>query len=573
MHNILGISDMQAKISELIFLMAQVLKMALVKKMSYMTNEQLMDHGNQLMDETDQAIARSKQTVQETINVGTETAVAIKSQESFLCSSQDQPIIYTEQMSRIVNELDYIYSSIKKASQIVANDRCIMALLFLIVTGVIAIIVVKGTVDVVYARHDDAITAVKKYNNVQLDGLCTNGLISFVPFFSTGSFGNAEHSGWMSPHMGACIAVEAISILEKLHYEGFVHGDVKPENFLLGLPRSADEKKLFLIVLGLGMLLIKLSLSEFFSSTSCMTWHCQNCTPSKWKESSGGTIRYASVHAHLSPTGSRRDDLESLAYTLIFLIRGRLPWQGYQGDTKSFLVCKKKMATSPEMLCCFCPAPLKQFLEIVPNMKFDEEPNYAKLISLFDGLIKVPATRPIRIDGALKATRCPSAPALPSHLAAGHLPPLTLLPPTSIRRPPFPAPCFLPRTPPPAPCPEILSYAHPRFWRECWSAGGESMGTGRPSPCSLGEQGQADSLRFVYLIGGFVQVSKMEMYLTTTDHIVISRAKEVFLLSENGYDFTGMFISKCVVSLPILKEVLASSGVLTSKWKISSEGS
>uniref|UniRef100_A0A0D3GKU4 t-SNARE coiled-coil homology domain-containing protein n=1 Tax=Oryza barthii TaxID=65489 RepID=A0A0D3GKU4_9ORYZ len=91
---------------------------------SNMTNQQLMDQGNQLMDETDQAIARSKQTVQETIN--------------------------TEQMSRIVNELDSIHFSIKKASQMVkeigrqvATDRCIMALLFLIVAGVIAIIVVK----------------------------------------------------------------------------------------------------------------------------------------------------------------------------------------------------------------------------------------------------------------------------------------------------------------------------------------------------------------------------------------------------------------------------------------------
>uniref|UniRef100_K3XFP6 non-specific serine/threonine protein kinase n=1 Tax=Setaria italica TaxID=4555 RepID=K3XFP6_SETIT len=195
----------------------------------------------------------------------------------------------------------------------------------------------------------------------------------------------------MTANMVACIAVEAISILEKLHAKGFVHGDVKPENFLLGQPGSPDEKKLFLIDLGLA---------------------------SRWKEGgpSGqhveydqkpdifrGTIRYASVHAHLGRTGSRRDDLESLAYTLIFLLRGRLPWQGYQGENKSFLVCKKKMATSPDLLCCFCPPPFKLFLETVTNMRFDEEPNYSKLISLFDELIEPQHLRPIRIDGALKA--------------------------------------------------------------------------------------------------------------------------------------------------------------------------
>ncbi|CAD6207035.1 unnamed protein product [Miscanthus lutarioriparius] len=164
----------------------------------------------------------------------------------------------------------------------------------------------------------------------------------------------------VAPQMAACIAVEAISILEKLHSKGFVHGDVKPENFLLGQPGSPDEKKLFLIDLGLA---------------------------SRWKEAASdkhveydqrpdifrGTIRYASVHAHLGRTGSRRDDLESLAYTLIFLIRGRLPW---------------------EMT--------RVFLFMVTNLKFDEEPNYPKLISVFDGLIEEPASRPIRIDGALK---------------------------------------------------------------------------------------------------------------------------------------------------------------------------
>lgn len=87
-----------------------------------------------------------------------------------------------------------------------------------------------------------------------------------------------------------------------------------------------------------------------------------------------GTVRYASVHAHLGRTASRRDDLESLAYTLLFLLRGRLPWQGYQGDNKGFLVCKKKMATSPELLCRYTPPPFRQFTEAVVNLKFDEEP-------------------------------------------------------------------------------------------------------------------------------------------------------------------------------------------------------
>lgn len=103
---------------------------------SNMSNQQLMDQGNRMMDETDEAIERSKKVVHETVNVGTETAAALKAQ--------------TEQMSRIVNELDSIHFSIKKATQLVkelgrqvATDRCIMALLFLIVIGVIAIIIVK----------------------------------------------------------------------------------------------------------------------------------------------------------------------------------------------------------------------------------------------------------------------------------------------------------------------------------------------------------------------------------------------------------------------------------------------
>ncbi|CAN1120160.1 Casein kinase 1-like protein HD16 [Linum perenne] len=195
----------------------------------------------------------------------------------------------------------------------------------------------------------------------------------------------------LSEQMAACIAVEAISILEQLHARGFVHGDVKPENFLLGQPGTPHEKKLYLVDLGLA--------SRWKDATSG-----RHVDYDQKPDVFRGTVRYASVHAHLGRTGSRRDDLESLAYTLIFLLRGKLPWQGYVGENKGFLVCKKKMATSPEMMCCLCPPPFQHFLEIVTNMKFDEEPNYPKLISVFDSIIGSNILlRPILTDGAIKA--------------------------------------------------------------------------------------------------------------------------------------------------------------------------
>ena len=65
------------------------------------------------------------------------------------------------------------------------------------------------------------------------------------------------------------------------------------------------------------------------------------------------------------------------------------------------------MATSPEILCCLCPPPFQQFFEMVTNMKFDEEPNYSKLVSLFDNNMCSNATlRPIRTDGAIKVVWC-----------------------------------------------------------------------------------------------------------------------------------------------------------------------
>jgi serine/threonine protein kinase len=177
----------------------------------------------------------------------------------------------------------------------------------------------------------------------------------------------------MSQDMVACIALEAVCILERLHAKGFVHGDVKPENFLMGAPGTPGDKRLWLVDLGLA---------TRWRDAVCNAHVEYDQRPDVFR----GTVRYASVHAHLGRTASRRDDLESLAYTLLFLLRGRLPWQGYQGDNKGFLVCKKKMATSPELLCRYTPPPFRQFAEAVVNLKFDEEPKYSAYMALFEPL-------------------------------------------------------------------------------------------------------------------------------------------------------------------------------------------
>ena len=192
----------------------------------------------------------------------------------------------------------------------------------------------------------------------------------------------------MSQEMVSCIAVEALTILEKLHAKGYVHGDVKPENFLLGPAGSPNEKRLYLVDLGLA---------TRWRDSVCGTHVEYDQRPDVFR----GTVRYASVHAHLGRTASRRDDLESLAYTLLFLLKGRLPWQGYQGDNKGFLVCKKKMATSAELLCRYTPQAFRLFTEAVINLKFDEEPKYGAYSTLFEPLCgpQGPA-RPILTDVA-----------------------------------------------------------------------------------------------------------------------------------------------------------------------------
>ncbi|KAE8687909.1 Kinase family protein isoform 4 [Hibiscus syriacus] len=193
----------------------------------------------------------------------------------------------------------------------------------------------------------------------------------------------------LTEEMVACIAVEAISILEQLHQKGYFKF-VASIFFLASFTAGCT---LFTFIFSTSVLYMEILsprtfclasreprmrklLQEEGGASACHVDYDQK--PDVFR----GTVQYASVHAHLGRMGSRRDDLESLAYTLIFLLRGKLPWQGYVGENNGFLVCKKKMEL---LLACFVPFVLFHFNSSrdCHHMKFDEEPNYSKLISLF----------------------------------------------------------------------------------------------------------------------------------------------------------------------------------------------
>lgn len=86
-----------------------------------------------------------------------------------------------------------------------------------------------------------------------------------------------------------------------------------------------------------------------------------------------GTASYASVHSHQGEELSRRDDMESIGYVLIYLLKSKLPWQNLNSVNKSEryrMIRQKKESTSIESLTQGCPEEFKLYLEHCRALSF-----------------------------------------------------------------------------------------------------------------------------------------------------------------------------------------------------------
>jgi casein kinase 1 len=169
------------------------------------------------------------------------------------------------------------------------------------------------------------------------------------------------------------LADQMIARVEYIHSKNFIHRDIKPDNFIIGLGQKAHL-----------VYIIDFGLSKKYRDSKT-----NQHIPYREGKSLTGTARYASIFTHLGIEQARRDDLEGLGYVLIYLLKGALPWQGLKGDTKKEKyqnITEKKMGTPVEVLCADLPIEFCNFINYAKALRFEDRPDYALLRRNFKDL-------------------------------------------------------------------------------------------------------------------------------------------------------------------------------------------
>lgn len=164
------------------------------------------------------------------------------------------------------------------------------------------------------------------------------------------------------------MADQMIARLEVLHKNGFIHQNLKPDVFTFF--SNVDQVVLF----DFGM-------AERYIDSATHE-HIEMHQENRIK----GGMRYASLNAHKGYTMSRRDDMESIAYLLILLLKKTLPWMGLESTNpaeRNTQVMELKQNTPIDEMCAGLPPEFGQFLTLVRRLGFEDIPDYNYYRSIF----------------------------------------------------------------------------------------------------------------------------------------------------------------------------------------------